>query len=89
MSASSARGRIGREPVLARRSQPHRALRNVGASRFGDLTISNAANYNISLRAATGWIRDVTILNGYSDGIDPEALLRNVRISRVSHRIAG
>ena len=47
-----------------------------------DPTIANAPNYNISLLGCDGVdILGVTILNGYSDGIDPDCC-RNVRIAR-------
>jgi hypothetical protein len=46
-----------------------------------DLTIDNAANYNISLLGCDQIeIVGVTIRNGYSDGIDPDCC-RNVRIA--------
>ncbi|HEY7037962.1 MAG TPA: glycosyl hydrolase family 28-related protein [Methylomirabilota bacterium] len=46
-----------------------------------ELTITNAPNYNVSLLGCDGVdIREVTILNGYSDGIDPDCC-HNVRIS--------
>ncbi len=46
-----------------------------------DLTIVNAPNYNISLLGCDVVdIRGVTVLNGYSDGIDPDCC-QNVRIS--------
>ena len=46
------------------------------------MTIANAPNYNISLLGCDGVeILGVTILNGYSDGIDPDCC-RNVRIAR-------
>jgi hypothetical protein len=58
------------------------ALKECRSVQIRDLTISNAANYNISLLGCDGVeIRDVKILNGYSDGIDPDCS-RNVRISR-------
>jgi polygalacturonase len=46
-----------------------------------DITLKNAPNYNISMLGTDFvTISGVTILNGYSDGIDPDAC-QNVRIS--------
>ena len=67
----SSRG--GPKPIALKR------CRHVG---IRDLTIANAANYNISLLGCDDVeIVGVTIRNGYSDGIDPDCC-RNVRISR-------
>lgn len=57
------------------------ALKRCRAVVIRDLTIVNAPNYNISLLGCDVVdIRGVTILNGYSDGIDPDCC-QNVRIS--------
>src|SRR4026208_708843 len=57
------------------------ALKRCRTTQIRELTIVNAPNYNISLLGCDGVdIRGVTILNGYSDGIDPDCS-RNVRIS--------
>lgn len=57
------------------------ALRECRNVRIHDLTISNAANYNISLLGCEDVdIVGITLLNGYSDGIDPDCC-RRVRIA--------
>src|SRR5262249_26834072 len=49
-----------------------------------NLTIANAGNYAVSLLGCERVdIEDVTILNGYADGIDPDCC-RDVRIARCS-----
>jgi polygalacturonase len=56
------------------------ALKRCRRVRIRDLTIANAPNYNISLLGCDDVdIAGVTILNGYSDGIDPDCC-RHVRI---------
>ena len=56
------------------------ALKRCRHVRIRDLTIANAPNYNISLLGCDDVdIAGVTILNGYSDGIDPDCC-RHVRI---------
>lgn len=56
------------------------ALRECRRVEIRDLTVTNAPNYNISLLGCDGVdILRVKILNGYSDGIDPDCC-RNVRI---------
>jgi polygalacturonase len=64
--------RGGPKPIALKKCR-HVAIR--------DITLKNAPNYNISL-LGTDYvsISGVTILNGYSDGIDPDAC-RNVSIS--------
>ena len=58
------------------------ALKECRNIQIRDLTIANAPNYNISLLGCDEVEIDrVTILNGYSDGIDPDCC-RNVVISR-------
>lgn len=58
------------------------ALKECRDIQIRDLTITNAPNYNISLLGCDHVeILGVTILNGYSDGIDPDCC-RNVRIAR-------
>jgi hypothetical protein len=57
------------------------ALRRCRGIQIRDLTLMNAPNYNISLLACERVdIVKVTILNGHSDGIDPDCC-RHVRIS--------
>lgn len=57
------------------------ALRECRRIAIRDLTLTNAANYNISLLGCDDVdILRVRILNGYSDGIDPDCC-RNVRIA--------
>ena len=57
------------------------ALKQCRTIRIGALTIINAPNYNISLLGcARVEIVGVTILNGYSDGIDPDCC-QDVRIT--------
>ena len=64
--------RGGPKPIALKRCQ-HITIR--------DITIKNAPNYTISLLGCDYVnIDGVTILNGYSDGIDPDCC-RNVRIS--------
>jgi polygalacturonase len=58
------------------------ALKECRSIQIRDLTIANAPNYNISLLGCEGVeILGVRILNGHSDGIDPDCC-RNVRIAR-------
>ena len=66
----------------ARRGGPKPiALKRCRHVQIRDLTIANAANYNISLLGCDGVdILGVTIRNGYSDGIDPDCCT-NVQIS--------
>ncbi len=64
--------RFGPKPIALKRCQN---VRIVG------ITLINAPNYNISLLGTDNVLIDgVTILNGYADGIDPDAC-RNVRIA--------
>jgi polygalacturonase len=57
------------------------ALKECRSVKIRDLTMTNAPSYNISLLGCHGVdIRRVRILNGYSDGIDPDCC-RNVRIA--------
>ncbi len=57
------------------------ALKRCSQVTIRDITLKNAPNYNISLLGTDFvTISGVTILNGYSDGIDPDAC-KNVRIS--------
>jgi len=56
------------------------ALRECRRVEIRDLTVANSPNYGISLLGCEGVdILRVKILNGYSDGIDPDCC-RNVRI---------
>jgi polygalacturonase len=57
------------------------ALKRCQDIQIKDITIQNAPNYNISLLGTDRVLIDgVTILNGYSDGIDPDGC-RHVRIA--------
>lgn len=57
------------------------ALKECRHVEIRDVAIVNAGNYNISLLGCDGVdILGVTILNGYSDGIDPDCC-QNVRIA--------
>jgi polygalacturonase len=57
------------------------ALKRCQDIQIKDLTIQNAPNYNISLLGTDRVLIDgVTILNGYSDGIDPDCC-RHTRIA--------
>lgn len=57
------------------------ALRECRRIEIRDVTIANAGNYNVSLLGCDGVeVVGVTILNGYSDGIDPDCC-QNVRIA--------
>lgn len=57
------------------------ALRQCSQVIIRDITLKNAPNYNISMLSTDFvTISGVTILNGYSDGIDPDGC-KNVRIS--------
>ena len=57
------------------------ALKQCQFVRITGITLKNAPNYNISLLGTDHVLIDgVTILNGYSDGIDPDSC-RNVRIA--------
>ena len=56
------------------------ALRECRGVRINGVHFANAGNYNVSLLGCDGIeVTDVTIENGYSDGIDPDCC-RNVRI---------
>ncbi len=64
-------GRSGPKPIALRQCR-HVTIR--------DVTLLNAGNYNVSLLGCDGVdIQGVTIVNGYSDGIDPDCC-QNVRI---------
>lgn len=66
------RKRGGPKPIALKRCQD---------IQIRDITIQNAPNYNISLLGTDRVLIDgVTILNGYSDGIDPDCC-RHVRIA--------
>ncbi len=57
------------------------ALKRCSYVTIRDITLKNAPNYNISMLGTDFVsISGVTILNGYSDGIDPDAC-KNIRIS--------
>ena len=57
------------------------ALKSCNQVCIKDITLKNAPNYNISMLGTDlVTISGVTILNGYSDGIDPDGC-KNVRIS--------
>ena len=65
-------GRDGPKPI---------ALKECRRIEIRDVTIVNAGNYNVSLLGCDGVeVVGVAILNGYSDGIDPDCC-QNVRIA--------
>lgn len=57
------------------------ALKRTSHVTIRDVTVMNSPNYSISMLGCDWVVIDgITILNGYSDGIDPDSS-RNVRIS--------